>query len=100
MANKLVHITIKDGRLKISPYHLKTQNSDTVIWDCNKGPFAVQFLERSPFSESTFISGRSRHQKSAKVRSRARKDSYEYAVAVYWNGRIYLDANCPAIIID
>jgi hypothetical protein len=100
MGSKPVDITINRGRLKVTPYRRNALKKDTVVWSCNKGPFIIQFLTQTPFAAKTMISGGSPHKKSARVREKAKRGAYKYAVAVYANGRIYLDANCPAIIID
>jgi hypothetical protein len=95
-------ITIRlngNGKLEYDkdPFHAK--RGQQIAWACVY-PCAIQFRGETPLDE-----GGSPHPVNNKlmkgtVKKDAKLVAYDYACAVYANDRVYLDAACPAIIID
>jgi plastocyanin len=83
------------------PSVLHVYQGDTVQWQSNTGPFAVQFKTDSPFVKMEFrhtgIGGFS--TEVIPVRSGAR-GHFHYAAAITMGGQVYVDCACPEIIAD
>jgi hypothetical protein len=90
-----IHIALEGNELVYHPPLLHAGKGSSIEWICD-APFVIQFKGISPLERSEFRSGDTR----IPVRPDAAPGPYEYAVAVYAEGRVYLDASCPAIIID
>jgi plastocyanin len=85
------------GDLSYTPALLHASRGNTIEWTCgNSRPLAIQFTRTSPLIRAEFHSG----DPDLKVRPDAKPGAYRYAVAVFADGKVYLDAACPAIIID
>ena len=100
MPNMLIEIDVSTGVFRYQKKFVHVKQGDTIDWTCNQGPFAIQFIGRSPFDGASFQFRQGRTQPSQTVRQNAQAELSRYAVAVYANDRVYLDAECPAIIID
>ena len=100
MANRSIEIEVNAGAIEYSKKFIHVKQGDTLDWTCNQGPFAIQFIGKSPFRRANFKFKKGRAQPSKTVRQNAEADLYRYAVAIYANEQVYLDAECPAIIID
>jgi hypothetical protein len=70
-----------------------------LTWACIY-PFTIQFRDVSPLEEGGSPHHESNRLMKGNVKKVVAKDKYKYACAVYANDRVYLDAACPAIIID
>jgi hypothetical protein len=86
MPNISIEIDVSTGAFQYRRKFVHLKQGDTIDWTCNQGPFAIQFVGRT--------------QPGQTVRQNAQADLYRYAVAVYANDKVYLDAECPAIIMD
>lgn len=100
MPNMSIEIDVSTGAIEYRKKFVHVKQGDTIEWTCDQGPFAIQFIGRSPFDSANFQFKQGRNQPRQAVRQNAHADLYRYAVAVYANGPLYLDAECPAIIID
>ncbi len=102
MANKPVTINIVDGELTYDfpKRRLSLTEKDTISWTCQNRPFAIQFVGISPLVEAEIQAVD--HTSSVSVRADAQQGTYAYACAVYDSvaNAVYLDAACPAIIIQ
>ena len=87
------------GNLTFSTHKYHAKRGDMVTWTCNGNPFTIQFIKISPLE---WASGRHRDSGAlaGTVQSETSKGTYEYACAVCIGGEVYMDAACPAIIID
>lgn len=94
-----ISISVSDGLIVFTPSKYRAQPGESVSWTCAEGPFAVQFFGISPLETCDAQSERG-NQAHGSVRRDAVAGIYPYACAVFADGRVYLDANCPAIIID
>jgi hypothetical protein len=88
-----------DGNMKYYPKEFHTKRGKKIIWTCDNHPFAVQFLNISPL-EWTGPQHNNAGVLAGTVKNNTKFDTYMYACAVYASGQVYLDAACPAIIID
>ena len=95
-----VIISIEDDMLYYSLPNLPLNRLDTVRWSCSRGPFAIQFDTVSPLPLAALQATESTEQQS--VWPEAQPGTYSYACSVYdrRTERVYLDAACPAIIIQ
>ncbi len=95
-----VIIGIKNDMLYYSLPNLPLNRVDTVKWSCSNGPFAIQFDAVSPLPLVALQATESTKPQS--VWPQAQPGTYSYACSVYDRGtdRVYLDAACPAIIIQ
>ncbi len=91
---------IQGGKLKYYPEELHRKRGEKILWACDSNPFAIQFLDSELLDEGTG----SHHGNSGVLRGTVKKDAkhglQRYACSVYASGQVYLDAKCPAIIID
>jgi len=88
-----------DGKLEYNDDALKARRGQKVTWECEY-PFAIQFRDISPLDEGSSPHPGNRGQMKGTVKKVIAPGTYKYACAVYANGTVYLDAACPAIIID
>ena len=91
-------VTITYGNEKYC--HAKAKNE--IDWESD-GPFGIQFLTTSPFAESCFQSTpvpNGKHVVKRQLPDNPPTGTHSYACALYFGGKVYVDANCPAIIID
>jgi len=102
MADKPVTIDIRDGELTYDfpKRRLSLAGKDTISWTCSGRPFTIQFVGISPL-----VMGEIRafdHTSQVSVRVDAQQGTYAYACAVcdIAANEVYLDAACPAIIIQ
>ncbi|NLV29777.1 MAG: hypothetical protein GXY47_01370 [Acidobacteria bacterium] len=94
-----ISISVSGGLIVFTPSKYRAHPGGSVSWNCAEGPFAVQFFGVSPL-ETCDAQSEAGNQASRAVRRDAVAGTYPYACAVFAEGRVYLDANCPAIIID
>lgn len=99
----------RNGNPTYSPSTLKAKTGDRIHWVSKVGPFAISFLENSPFSEASLNSrgdGDGIHFTAQKtVQPHARwHHHYSVAVADLSQGpdlaTIYLDPGCPEIVVS
>jgi plastocyanin len=109
--NRLLTVTISflyeqgvEGRMYIAytPAVLHARHGDSVSWTCGGGPFAIDFKGQSPVGKVQIQSnpGHETHTGDALIHAGARPGHYHYAVAVHKDGVVYVDAECPEIIIE
>ncbi len=100
MANKPVTIGIAGGELTYDYPNRRLTMADSISWICPNRFFAIQFFGISPLDVGEIQAFNQTQQVS--VRAGAAPGSYTYACAVYDDGtkQVYLDAACPAIIIQ
>ena len=79
-----------------SVYHAAPNSS--ITWIAN-GNWAAQFPHGTPLAEGQISLGGSRGVEIPSTVSKA-KGVYHYMVAVEIEGRVFLDAGCPTIIIN
>ena len=96
---KPVKIWVTNNKIHYNPSNRDAHRGDEIVWTCEGGSFAIQFLEASPVELPEANSNNSNPVKRS-VRADAQAGTYWYACAVYVGNQVYLDANCPAIIID
>jgi len=90
-----------DGQhnLTCSPAVVHVQPNWEIVFRSKNGePFAVQSKGVSPLEQADIpgIHGSPR----VRVRGDAEPGVYSFACALYANNRIYMDAACPAVIVD
>lgn len=99
--NHTIEIFAKNNRIDYSEEQCHVKRGDEITWTCADGPFAVQFLKDSPV---TTLAARSQGKAPVKkaVGPAVRADTYSYACSVFVEkeNQVYLDARCPAIIVD
>ena len=100
MQNISIVIDENTGAIQYQKKFVHVKRGETIDWTCNQGPFSIQFIGQSPFDSANFQFKQGRTQPSQTVRLNAQADLYRYALAVYTSEKVYLDAECPAIIID
>ncbi|MDM7995537.1 MAG: hypothetical protein QUT30_07630 [Acidobacteriota bacterium] len=88
-----------DGKLEYSNDAFKAERGQKLTWQCEH-PFAIQFRDISPLDEGRSPHPADRGQMKGTVKRAMAPGEYKYACAVYSNGTVYLDAACPAIIIE
>ena len=93
---KAVDIAIVNGELQYHPAVLHVVHGDSIAWSCGSGAFVIQFTGISPLEGAEFRP----HDPPLPVRMEAASGTYPYAVAVYADGIVYVDAACPIIIVD
>lgn len=97
---KPVRISVSNGTIHYDHPKRDAHRGDVIAWSCDDGPFAIQFLGISPVETAEARSeGRGQVVKRP-VRADAEAGTYLYACAVCVGDQVYIDANCPAIIID
>jgi len=97
-----INIQVTDGKITYGDQKdCKAKHKYEIEWRAG-GPFAIQFRSSTPFEDGSFQSspGSSGHEQRRIVSEDAPRGRYEYAVAVSYGEKVYLDANCPAIIIE
>ncbi len=100
---KSVEILVVNGQMTYHPALIHALREDTITWTCHNGPFAIQFPGMSPLQGADFQSDNpSNPSLEVAVRANAQSATYSYACAVFDNAtqKVYMDAACPAIIID
>jgi hypothetical protein len=101
-----VRVTVdpRSGDITYHPAVLHGRQVDAIRWTCESGPFAIQFAERTPFASADDRSDPERGERGwvieKKVRGDASPGGYRYVCAVCAEGRVFVDAGCPVIIID
>ncbi len=91
-----VDIAIVNGELQYRPAVFHVVRGDLITWTCGSGAFVIQFTGISPLERSEFRP----NDPPLPVRMEAAPGAYPYAVAVCAEGKVYLDAACPIIIVD
>jgi plastocyanin len=100
MPNHSIEIDVSSGVFVYQKKFVHVKLGDQIDWTCNQGPFAIQFLGKTPFTKSDLKFNKGRSQPSQIAPTAQHNFLYRYAVAVYANDQVHLDADCPAIIID
>ena len=100
MTNYTIQIDVDDrDNMTYIPSMLRVTEGDTVQWCCPSGAFAVMFKDGSPFTKGmdTFScqGTPSNPMTVANV-----KGQFHYAVAVFDERRVHLDAGCPMILAN
>ena len=103
---KEVRITVDplSGDITYRPAVLHGRRVDVVRWTCESGPFAIQFAGLTPFESADDRSGGDKGAREWVIEKPVRGDAspggYRYVCAVCADGRAFVDAGCPVIIID
>jgi hypothetical protein len=88
-----------NGKLAYDNENYRAKHGQILTWG-SEFPFTIQFRDKSPLDEG----GNPHHENNKRMHGTVKKNAgpgtYTYACAVYANDRVYLDAACPAIIID
>ena len=96
------------GNFTYSPSTAAVKPGDTITWTSGKGPFAISFMDRSPFGEMSFSS----HSEAGAYKTYPRTvgkshghHHYSVAIAVFnpedrTDFQISLDAGCPDIVVS
>ena len=90
-----MHITYRPAVLHALP-------GDRIKWQCNDGPFVIEFKGQTPVGK-VYIHSHPSHETDpadAVIPDHPRPGHYHYAVVVQTEGRLYIDAGCPEIIIE
>lgn len=95
---RTVRIEVRNETINYYPHKCHARRGDIIAWKCADGPFAIQFFGVSPID--TVEAQSENNEVNKPVRQEIQVASYPYALAVYANNKVYLDASCPAIIID
>ncbi len=101
-----VRITVDplSGDITYRPAVLHGRRVDVVRWTCESGSFAIQFAGLTPFESADDRSGGDKVAREwvieKQVRDNASPGVYRYVFAVCADGRVFVDAGCPVIIID
>jgi len=104
MTNKSIEIKVNAtaGVITYSEPKAHVKKHDKIQWESQAGPFAIQFTGATPIeyqgNHSTVSNGTGGHVLTGQVGGD--KGDYLYACSVYADGKVYLDARCPVIIID
>ncbi len=96
---KSIQISVTDGQISYDAPNLRAFPGELITWTCSKGPFALQFLEISPLPLTDYQGNPAKPVSDTIV---AEHGTYSYACAVYdpEAHEVYMDAACPAIIIQ
>jgi hypothetical protein len=81
----------------------RVYGGDMVRWICNDGPVAILFKEATPCNkmDARSVCGEQPFESEAlEVTNKAAPGHYHYAVAAYVDGKVYLDAACPELIVN
>jgi hypothetical protein len=100
-------ITIKvtdEGDFTYDPSVKNLKPRQTVTWTSTQGPFSISFKVRTPFGRLSFQSERADDRNEWFVSTRGVREDVEpghfhYAVAVVVDDKVFLDADCPEIIV-
>ena len=97
-------ITVLNDNLTYIPseFHAPVGVDTTIIWISADGPFALAPLGTSPLDRTNIHSEPQGNVHIAKaiIQKTAQPGTYHYAVGLYSGGKVYLDPNCPPIIIE
>ena len=99
-------ITIKvneEGEFTYEPSVKRLREGQPITWACSQGPFCISFQQGTPFDSMDFHGdegpdGWTATSSEADVAGEA--GHFHYAVAIFWQGRVYMDAGCPEIIVN
>ena len=107
MAERDNVITIKvneHGDFTYDPSVKHVKPGETITWTSTQGPFAICFKDRTPFDHLNHHAIRGAESNSWAVSSRpmrvTKSGHFHYAVAIYADGKVFLDAGCPEIIVN
>ena len=81
------------------PAVLHAHAGDSITWVCESGPSVIQFLRGGPLGRVHYHSDGHRIG-PVPVPTAAPHGAHRYAVAVFSDGAVCIDAECPEIIID
>jgi hypothetical protein len=87
------------AHITYGPSQLHAHRGDRVQWECVNGPFVLQFLGSPPLGK-VHVHSQGNAIPPIQVPAAAISGTYRFAVAVYSDGVVYIDAECPEIIID
>src|SRR5579863_1335464 len=83
--------------------HVYPADGDTVTWSSIQGPFAIQFLDRTP-GHIMDLRGKGNPSAGWATDPFTPRDhmhgAYHYSVAIEMGGFIYMDATCPVLIFN
>ena len=106
MADQASVISIRvseDGDFYYEPSVKNVKQGQSVTWTCAQGPFALSFKDQTPFAQLNLQATKGDSANAWSVTSHparvAAPGHFHYAVALYVNGRVYLDAGCPEIVV-
>jgi hypothetical protein len=100
------HIRIEidqNGNFTYTPSTLRVTAGDTIEW-CSANPFLVSFRDETPLiqldtpgtqaPDNQFSTGK------MEVSAGVGPSRHHYAVGIYANGQVFMDADCPVIIVS
>ena len=102
MGNTKADINIdigNNGKIVYDHQEFTGERGKKVTWAC-KYPYAIQFRHTSAINEGSRPVKESNGVMKGTVKMDIKSGTYTYACALYADGNVYLDAACPAIIID
>ena len=106
MAGKTHVVSIRvneDGDFCYDPSVKNIKRGQSVTWTSTQGPFALSFRSRTPVSQIHLQSKKAGSANAWSITSRPAKVSepghFHYAVALCMDGKVYLDASCPEIVV-
>ena len=106
MAGKAHVVSIRvneDGDFCYDPSVKNIKRGHSVTWTSTQGPFALSFKRKTPVSQLHLQARKAKGSESWSVTSRPAKVSepghFHYAVALCVDGKVFLDASCPEIIV-
>jgi plastocyanin len=101
--NVILIKVIDDGDFHYQPSVKNVKLGQSVTWTCAQGPFSISFKDRTPFGRTNLHATKPEGSDSWYVTSAPAKTSelghFHYAVAIFTNDRVYLDAGCPEVIL-
>lgn len=108
MADQVSVISIRvseDGDFYVEPSSKRLKPGQSITWTSSQGPFAISFTDQTPFSQVLFQGIKPADREGVwTVTSHPVKPNapgiFHYAVSIYVNGRVYLEAGCPQVIIE
>jgi hypothetical protein len=101
-----IQITISatlEGDFTYSPSVKRVRVGQALIWTSTQGPFTISFLSQTPFAELDFHAERDGDGWSVRT-GRILEDfapgHFHYAVGIFVDGKVLMDASCPEIIVS
>lgn len=99
-----VNISVSpQGDFTYSPSVKHVEPGQVLIWESAQGPFSISFKEGTPFGQLNFHSVKGEEGWliiTGEVRKGGGPGHFHYAVAIYTEGRVFMDAGCPEIIVN
>lgn len=99
--NRISISVTPDGDFTYAPSVKHVQAGQMVIWVSTQGPFTISFKDGTPFGQLNFHSVRGEEGWFVTTREAGKGSGhFHYAVAIVAEGRVFMDAGCPEIIVN